>query len=144
LIISLALVLSGVFAVVGPTPAQAYANCTPTARYPYEDGVLTHHINATGKLVCGQNYAHIQIIVTLSYWWATGNRWLVAKQVTFDKYSANTIDNAVNPVQFVCVNDTTVPPWTWRTKVEGSAFSQDGARHWHGSDSRELAIACIG
>ena len=143
MIISLAVVFSGAFSAVGVTPAQAYLKCTVTARSPYEDGILTHHMNATGKMVCGQNYSRIQITVTLKYYYPVTKTWLLAKQQTFNKPSANTIDNSVNPVQFVCVNDTTVPPWTWRTHVEGSAFSQDGVRRWHGSDTTDLAVACI-
>src|SRR5712691_6548619 len=119
-IIGLILLLSGLFAAVGTTPALAYLPCTVTPKAPYVDGILTHHQNATGKMNCDQNYAHVRITVTLSFYDTTLARWLQANQKAFDKYSTANIDNFSNPVQYICVNDPS--QWTWRTKVEGEAF----------------------
>jgi hypothetical protein len=139
-IVGLTLLLSGVLTLVS-TSAFAYLPCAVTPKAPYVDGILTHHQNATGKMHCNQNYAHVRITVTLSFYDTTLARWLQANQRVFDKYSTANIDNFGTPVQYVCVNDPS--QWTWRTKVEGEAFSQDGVRRWHGSDTVAIGSNCI-
>jgi hypothetical protein len=126
-LISCVVVTTAIVLIGSMSSAQAYENCTVKAKSPYVDGVLTHHMNATGEMNCGQFYRDLYITVTLKYYYPLTQQWYNEAQRTYHVTSDNHIDNYGDPTQHSCVNSGS-DTWQYRTRVEGSAYSKDGIR----------------
>lgn len=123
-------------------PQPQYLPCTITAYAPYEDGILTHHQNATAKVTCGQYYRTLKLTVTLCLILLSGKCSVWGGPTTFSKTSSNEIDNLNNPVQGGCAENDQNIYYPMSTVASAKAIGKDGLVHWSGSDTAVTASTC--